>query len=115
VQRWAVGRPLGELESCMGVPDRADRQAGMAIAQWRVARPSGTTTLPLADLALLPIAWPISLAAAGSVSTPQSGDCDIIATAGADGRVTQLNYAGDRDGWRGRNSVCLPRIDGCLR
>ena len=113
-QEWAQGRPLTDLESCMGVPDHEAHQGALSFAEWSAKRATGNITVPMSDLALLPITWPISLATAGSVSMPSSGDCTVVATSGADGRVQRVAYTGDRNGWRGRNTVCLPVIDGCL-
>ncbi len=113
-QQWAYGRPLTDLESCMGVPDHEAHQGALSFAEWSAKRATGNITVPLSDLALIPITWPISLATAGSVTMPNSGDCTVVATLGADGRVQRVAYTGDRNGWRGKNTVCLPVIDGCL-
>ncbi len=104
-QEWARGRPLTDLESCMGVPDHEAHQGALSFAEWSAKRAAGNITVPLSDLALIPISWPISLATAGSVTMPNSDDCTVVATSGDDGLVQRVAYTGDRNGWRGKNTV----------
>ncbi|CAH2603238.1 conserved exported protein of unknown function [Rhodovastum atsumiense] len=112
---WAAGRSLAELESCMGVPDRTDRQPdGVVIAQWDRAEAASSMTLPLLDLALLPVTLPVTLAGAGSVSVGAVASCRVIATVRG-GRVDGLRYAGDSDGVGGRDAACAPLVRGCVR
>ncbi|CAH2606497.1 conserved exported protein of unknown function (plasmid) [Rhodovastum atsumiense] len=113
---WAVGRTLAELQSCMGVPDRtAPLPDGGLVAQWGRSEAATSASLPLfADLALLPVTWPISLASAGSVSVGSAASCRAIATVRG-GRVESLRYAGDSDGVSGRDAVCAPVVRGCVR
>lgn len=113
-QSWAQGRPLSDLESCMGVPDHEAKSGALSFAEWSAKRATGNITMPLSDLAMIPIAWPISMATAGSITMPNTGDCTVVATLGADGRVQRVAYTGDRNGWRGKNTVCLPVIDACV-
>lgn len=112
---WAAGRDIAELEACMGVPAHTDALGnGDRIAQWDYTEPATQTTLPLADLALLPLALPISLAGAGSVAINGSGSCHAIATV-RDGHVTGLRYSGDNGGVSGRDAVCAPIVRECLQ
>jgi hypothetical protein len=113
-REWAAGRPLADLESCMGIPAHTDTRDGTTWAQWDYAEPPSTQTLPFADLALLPITLPISLASAGSASIASAGSCHAIATV-RDGKVTALRYAGDDDGLTGPDAVCAPIVRRCLR
>jgi hypothetical protein len=113
-RNWAPGRTLGDLESCMGVPAHVDERQGLAIAEWDYQEPPTTETIPLADLALLPVTLPISLATAGSITLARAGSCHAIATA-QDGTVTGLRYSGDSDGLSGRDAVCAVIVRGCVR
>jgi hypothetical protein len=113
-RRWAPGRALAELESCMGIPARVDARDGTTWAQWELTRPTSTQSLPFADLALLPVTLPISLVNAGSLSLASAGSCHAVATV-RNGRVTDFHYAGDDDGLTGPDAVCAPLVRGCLR
>jgi hypothetical protein len=111
---WAPGHTLADLEQCMGPPDKADVRDGTTVAMWSYVEPSRSMALPLADLALLPVSLPISLAGAGSTSPSTSGDCRAIATL-RDWHVVSLRYAGADDGITGHDAVCAPIVRGCLR
>ena len=111
---WAAGRALADLESCMGVPTRTDARDGLVWAEWDYSEPTTTQSIPFADIALLPVTLPVSLASAGSASIASAGSCHAIATV-RDGRVTAFRYAGDDDGFAGRDAVCAPLVRGCLR
>ena len=91
----------------MGVPTRTDA----AVREWDYAEPSASASLPLADLAMLPLTLPMS-ALAGSVSVGDSGTCRVIATVRG-GIVLQVVLSGANVGLSGVGAVCLPVVRGC--
>jgi hypothetical protein len=102
-----VGQPYRTVEGCMGVPTHRDGD----VAEWDYAEPPASASLPLADLAMLPVTLPMS-ALAGTVSVGDSGTCRVIATLRS-GIVERLVLSGANSGLSGRGAVCEPAMRGC--
>jgi hypothetical protein len=110
-QHWVPGHSLAEIESCMGTPAHTDRTDGAVIVQWEYKEGAATASLPLADLALLPIAVP--LAVVGSIPLNGQGWCNAVVTL-RDGRAVSLRYAGNNDSLSGRHAQCAVLVKECL-
>lgn len=112
VQDWARGQSLDALEACMGVPEHTDARAGTMWAEWSTTAPGSSASIPFVDLALLPIAWPVSLASSGSASLSSAGNCRAVATL-REGKVMSLRYGGDKSDLSGPDALCAPIVSGC--
>jgi hypothetical protein len=68
--------------------------------------------MPLSELAVLPIALPLSLA--GTVSVSSTGDCvaHVLVVAG---EIVSFRFPGASDGISGAGAECAPIVRGCLR
>jgi hypothetical protein len=112
-RRLLIGRDINDAETCLGIPSRTDRLSdGSHIAEWDYQSSSTSASIPLADMALLPVTIPLSLA--GSISISGSGDCHAIAHV-SDGRVVSLRYSGASGGLSGSDAECRSIVRGCLR
>ena len=118
-QAWAAGRPLAEVEACIGVPDRTDRVGEVTIVQWQTGDPAVPVSLPLPIVgaaAGVVIAAVPAAAFTGSMSLALGGGaCRAIAEVRG-GVVAALRYAGPGDGVSGRNAMCgVDLVRGCVR
>ena len=112
-RRHFPGRAYSELLTCLGPPLHASNlDDGGLIAEWESTDAGANTSIPLAELALLPITLPLSLG--GSISMSGAGNCHAIAHVEG-GRVVTLRYSGASGGLSGRDAECLPIVRGCLR
>ncbi len=107
-----IGQPLDRARECLGKPDSVDQlDGGGLVARWSWASPSSSASLPLADLALLPVSALSSVS--GSLSVATSGDCRAVATVRG-GRIERFVYSGDSGSISGDNAFCAPLVRGCL-
>jgi len=112
-RRIFPGRSYSDLLTCLGPPAHASSlNDGGLIAEWESTDVGANTSIPLAELALLPITLPLSLS--GSISMSGAGYCHAIAHVEG-GRVVTLRYSGASGGLSGRDAECLPIVRGCLR
>ena len=112
-RRVFPGRNYAELLTCLGPPVHASSLGdGGLIAELDSTDVGANTSIPLAELALLPITLPLLLS--GSVSMSGAGNCHAIAHIEG-GRVITLRYSGASGGLSGRDAECLPIVRGCLR
>lgn len=108
-----VNRPVSDVEECLGVPTHtAAMPNGDKIAEWDYAKNAQIASVPLSNLAMLPLSLPLSVA--GSVSIDDDGTCRAILTI-RNGRIIAMRYAGDSDTLAGRDRMCAPIVRGCVR
>lgn len=108
-----IGRDVTVAEQCLGIPSRTDRTEGLTITQWDYQEAPSSASLPLADLALLPVALPLSLTNAGALSVGTAHSCHVIATSET-GRITGIVLSGDNGGLSGAGAACEPVFRGCI-
>lgn len=107
-----IGQPFDIAMQCLGKPsDTAQLPGGGMIAQWAWSAPSSSASLPLEDLAILPISALSSMT--GSLSMSTSGDCKMMATI-KEGLIVRIVYSGDSGSVSGENAFCAPMMRGCL-
>jgi hypothetical protein len=113
-QQSIVRGTMTDAEQCMGLPSQPAQRLpdGTTIAQWTYVEPPSTSSIPLAEIAMLPISLPLALT--GSLSIGSSGYCTAIARADASGRLISFRYAGRGDGI-GHDALCAALVRGCLR
>ena len=100
-----IGRTLLEVEADLGIPSRIDTRDGQAIAEWDHQDEPVGGSLPIGDLMLLPVAWPISLVNTGNVSVAVAHSCHVIAFLSA-GRVVRVAVTGNTAGITGTGAGC---------
>jgi hypothetical protein len=115
---WAVGRPLEQVEGCVGMPTaQMSLPSGDQMVQWNAADPSVQLgSLPLALIGQVPgIALPGAALAGTLPLTAGGGSCRAIATV-RHGVLQGLHYAGPGDGLSGPDAVCgVDLMRGCMR
>ncbi len=108
-----VGKDVTVAEQCLGIPSKTDHVEGLTITQWDYQEAASSASLPLADLALLPIALPLSLTNAGALSLGTAHSCHVIASSET-GRITGIILSGDNGGLSGAGAACEPVFRGCI-
>jgi hypothetical protein len=116
-----AGRPLADVEGCIGIPDRVDKLSdSVTIIEWTASdAPLSVATVPLAIVSSVPgvsaLAIPASALAGSLPVTIGGGSCRAIAVVRG-GIVESLRYAGPGDSLSGRDALCgVDVVRGCLR
>lgn len=107
-----LGLSVIEVESALGHPDSiATGDDAVTVLTFVWQAPASSTSIPLADLALAPIAWPVSLATAGTITMGTSKGCRLVVTL-RHNRVTHVAMSGDNSGISGAGAACEPLLRG---
>jgi hypothetical protein len=103
-----VGMSETDVRMCAGFPSRtADIQSGQIWTYERTINRGGLNlALPNIDVGTIP-------ALGGSLSVAPGGYCNMQVRF-SNGRVAEVEYAGDNDLPRRRNALCEPLIDECV-
>ena len=110
-RRSLLGYTLAEAEGVLGIA-RTQERGDRIIAQWDYADTPVNASLPLADLAMLPL-MPAMLATSGSFSLSVAHTCRIVATIQG-GRITRVVLAGENGGISGNGAACEPLLRGAI-
>lgn len=108
-----IGQDVSVAEQCLGIPSKTDHIEGLTITQWDYQEAPSSASLPLTDLALLPVTLPLSLVNGASLSVGVAHSCQVIATSET-GRISKIVLSGDNGGLSGTGAACEPVFRGCM-